>query len=517
MATIAFSAIPRANAEVSVDFFYNNLDGGNWYETPDYGYVWQPSAATSTSWRPYSDGYWAYTDVGWTWVSYEDHGWATCHYGRWTRISNRGWCWVPGTDWGGAWVSWRTGGDYVGWAPLPPVRGEMVYDGRPITGYVDVDYDIGPAYYNFIDVRYIGEPVLRSHIYDYNQNITYINSTVNVTNITYNDNRVYNYGPDYAVMSKYSVKPIQKLQIQQQANFDPSVGVKGSAMTKVQGNQLLVSAPMKLQKSEGGAPKQIKEKLSQPKYETGWAGVTDPGVKQKLVQKFKSESSKNVPPPDIQPKGGTNAATETAAPGAAAAPNAGGNAASGAMPGKGKGKHDKDMKHAEAAMPSPGPSVGSDAVSGTNAPTDANVGGKGKGNKHSRAERMSASTPPDTSVAPNGTAPVAPQTTEPGGKHKGQRMQDTAAPGKPTGEMPPTDDQGRGGKRKNKQMEPPQGPPQPGGGDDRGPGRGGKHREETAVNPGGAPPPPPDRPGDDRGGKHRKDKGEPVPVASPTP
>ena len=62
----------RADADVSIDFFYNNLNDGNWVEVADYGYCWQPSVAVSNSaWRPYSDGYWAYTDVGWTWVSNE--------------------------------------------------------------------------------------------------------------------------------------------------------------------------------------------------------------------------------------------------------------------------------------------------------------------------------------------------------------------------------------------------------------------------------------------------------------
>ena len=31
-----------------------------------------------------------------------------------------GWCWVPGTLWGPAWVAWRAGRVNVGWAPLPP-------------------------------------------------------------------------------------------------------------------------------------------------------------------------------------------------------------------------------------------------------------------------------------------------------------------------------------------------------------------------------------------------------------
>ena len=55
----------------------------------------------------YADGYWAYTDVGWTWISYEDFGWATYHYGRWASLADYGWVWFPGSDleWGPAWVS----------------------------------------------------------------------------------------------------------------------------------------------------------------------------------------------------------------------------------------------------------------------------------------------------------------------------------------------------------------------------------------------------------------------------
>ena len=56
-----------------------------------------------------------------------------------------------------------------------------------MTGPVDVEYGIGPAYYNFIDLRYIGEPVLRTYIFPYNQNIGYIGRTVNVTNIVYSN------------------------------------------------------------------------------------------------------------------------------------------------------------------------------------------------------------------------------------------------------------------------------------------------------------------------------------------
>ena len=190
--------------EVSVDYFYDNLSGGNWIDVEGYGYGWQPDLAVNDqNWRPYADGYWAYTDDGWTWISYEDFGWATYHYGRWANLADYGWTWFPGEDldWGPAWVSWRTGGDYVGWAPLPPRGPGVVYEGSPIGPQVDIEFDIGPEYYNFCEVRYIGEPVLRNYIAPRVQNVTYINNTVNVTNITVQNNVVYNYGPNYEVLS----------------------------------------------------------------------------------------------------------------------------------------------------------------------------------------------------------------------------------------------------------------------------------------------------------------------------
>ena len=285
----------RGDADVSVDFFYNNLNDGNWVEVADYGYCWQPSVAVSNSdWRPYSDGYWAYTDVGWTWVSNEDFGWATYHYGRWLRIEDQGWVWVPGYEWGPAWVSWRTGGDYVGWAPLPPTR-ERVYEGRAITGHVDVEFDIGPLYYNFVDVRYIGEPVLRERIVPTSQNITVINNTVNVTNITYSNSVVYNYGPDYNRISQYSVRPVQRLTIQRETNANFAAGVTGQSVTKVEGQKLVIAAPQKIQRSaKTVAPKNVKAKVAAAKVERGWSGISDPQVKDQLVKKMKAEDAKNV-------------------------------------------------------------------------------------------------------------------------------------------------------------------------------------------------------------------------------
>src|SRR5204862_5713837 len=292
-------ALPQARAAgVSVDFFYNNLSGGNWIEVGDYGYGWQPDVAVNDSnWRPYADGYWAYTNLGWTWVSYEDFGWATYHYGRWAQLADYGWLWFPGSDldWGPAWVSWRTGGDYVGWAPLPPRGPGVVYSGGPIGARVDIEFDIGPAYYNFIDARFIGEPVLRDRIFAPSQNVSYIDQTVNVTNITVQNNVVYNYGPDYDTLSARSSRPIQRLKLERQANVDLSAAAKSGGITKVQGDKLVGAAPNKINKPvQTIAPPRVKTKVAHPKIEKGWTGVANAA---QLKQKIQTENPKRIPPP----------------------------------------------------------------------------------------------------------------------------------------------------------------------------------------------------------------------------
>ena len=299
MLAFAMSALPQARgADVSIDFIYDNLSGGNWIDAEGYGYGWQPDVVVrDPNWRPYSDGYWAYTDYGWTWISYEDFGWATYHYGRWANLADYGWVWFPGEDldWGPAWVSWRTGGDYIGWAPLPPSGPGVVYEGQPIGGNVDVTFDIGPEYYNFCDVRFIGEPVLRDRIFPRVQNVTYITNTVNVTNIYVQNNTVYNYGPDYAVVNRYSSRPIQRLAIERQTTTNLATAFKSGTLTKVQGNKLLVAAPQRFAKAAPAAkPPAVKAKVAQPKIEHGWKGVPN---KAELEQKIKAENPKNVPPP----------------------------------------------------------------------------------------------------------------------------------------------------------------------------------------------------------------------------
>ena len=107
-------------ASISIETFYSELSPfGQWVDDPEYGYIWIPDAGPG--FRPYySEGHWVMTSYGAMWVSDYSWGWAPFHYGRWVYNSYYGWVWIPDTTWGPAWVSWRWGNGYCGWAPLGP-------------------------------------------------------------------------------------------------------------------------------------------------------------------------------------------------------------------------------------------------------------------------------------------------------------------------------------------------------------------------------------------------------------
>src|SRR5438477_10498064 len=214
-------AEPRERAlTVGYSTFYNNLESyGDWIETGDYGYVFHPrEAESSRSWRPYTNGRWVYSDAGWTWISEEPFGWATYHYGRWTRLRGIGWVWVPGQQWAPAWVSWRKGNDYVGWAPLPP---EARFDQRTgIHNWSDNYYDIGPDQYCFVATREFGAQRAESTILPPERNVAIVNQTTNVTNITYNNTTIVNEGPNYEELRSTSRAPVQRYRLERNANVD---------------------------------------------------------------------------------------------------------------------------------------------------------------------------------------------------------------------------------------------------------------------------------------------------------
>src|SRR6266498_384178 len=111
--------LPSVEIRAEADFYEPLAPQGEWVVIGSYGRCWRP-ARVEAGWRPYCNGYWQRTDAGWYWVSDEPWAWATYHYGRWDFNAEFGWYWVPQIQWAPAWVSWHSGGGYVGWAPLQP-------------------------------------------------------------------------------------------------------------------------------------------------------------------------------------------------------------------------------------------------------------------------------------------------------------------------------------------------------------------------------------------------------------
>src|SRR5712692_9202111 len=111
-------------ADVNLGEFNEALSPyGDWVYVSHFGRVWRPyRAAVGVDFRPYlTGGSWVSTNYGWSFESEYEWGWAPFHYGRWWMDPYYGWVWVADTSWARAWVDWRFGGRYVGWAPLAPV------------------------------------------------------------------------------------------------------------------------------------------------------------------------------------------------------------------------------------------------------------------------------------------------------------------------------------------------------------------------------------------------------------
>lgn len=193
-----------AAQEVTVSYqtFYDELSPyGQWVEDPEYGNVWVPNE--EAGYRPYgTDGHWVMTDQGNMWVSDAPYGWAAYHYGRWTYNSYYGWVWIPGYEWAPAWVSWRSGGGYYGWAPMGP-------------GYVAGGvYDYPDNYWVFVGPQYLYEPNVYGYYHPRHVR-RYIRSSSYITE-TYVDNgyhSTYYYGPRREVIERESNRPVQVYRV----------------------------------------------------------------------------------------------------------------------------------------------------------------------------------------------------------------------------------------------------------------------------------------------------------------
>jgi hypothetical protein len=177
----------------TIDHFRSELSPhGRWIDTPEYGLVWVPSGRRSW-WRPYSYGEWIYTRHGWTFVSYDPWGSIPFHYGRWVfRARWGGWAWIPGYEWGPAWVSWRYGGGYVAWAPLGPVG-------------VSVSYYSTPSLWIAIDGPRFHRPLSHRHFIPTRRVDVVFRST--------REYRTHRHGPDIKYVSTVTRAPVRRVKV----------------------------------------------------------------------------------------------------------------------------------------------------------------------------------------------------------------------------------------------------------------------------------------------------------------
>lgn len=198
LALAALTALASAYAfsyggfAISFGGFYSSLGPhGEWISVDAGLYAWRP-VNVAVGWRPYQIGRWVWSDDGWYWDTDEPWGWATYHYGRWYCDDYYGWLWIPGYDWAPAWVEWRYGGDYIGWAPLGPyavynARFGVHYSRHWVTPY---------HYWSFVDCHHMMHHDVHRYIYRSDDNARFIGRTRTGGSVRPGDGRALSRGPD---------------------------------------------------------------------------------------------------------------------------------------------------------------------------------------------------------------------------------------------------------------------------------------------------------------------------------
>jgi hypothetical protein len=210
--TIAAPLPAKADVDVSFGFFYSNLEPhGHWLVSAQYGRVWQPEVYTR-DWNPYYDGHWECSDVGWVWVS--DYAWGAVpyHYGTWVLDPGHGWVWVPGYTWAPSWVVFRTGPDYIGWAPVPP-------------GFsVGASFNVGddPDLFVFVGAGDFLAPRVRTRVVPIATARTVIRNTTVVNNITIDHDVVVNRGPDVRTVERATGRKVDVRSIERVSRVAPT-------------------------------------------------------------------------------------------------------------------------------------------------------------------------------------------------------------------------------------------------------------------------------------------------------
>lgn len=223
--------VPQGTKAQGISFrdFYSSLSPyGEWVTVGDYGRCWRP-IGTPIGWRPYTDGHWVWTEYGWTWVSGYPWGWAAFHYGRWTFDPEYGWVWVPDYVWAPAWVEWRWGGGYCGWAPMPPgfhFRVDVVVTGD------NRDFGVGMGGWIFIRADDMGRD--RYRFVERAAVPRAMGSTRNVTEFRFTSGGVYNSGLHREEVERFTHRRIETIAVERSNE---------AGQERLEGNRVRIYSP----------------------------------------------------------------------------------------------------------------------------------------------------------------------------------------------------------------------------------------------------------------------------------
>ena len=204
---------------------YQDLDDyGGWRPVPEYGNVWFPHT-TVVGWAPYRYGHWVWiAPWGWTWVDDAPWGFAPFHYGRWVVVGGV-WGWVPCPPrpavvtvayvrpvYAPALVAWVGGAHWgvgvaVGGAPA---AGVAWFPLGPRDVYCP-SYHVSHTYVTNVNVSNT-TIINRTQVTNVYNNV-YVNKTVNVTNVTYQNQTAPNAVTAVSHQAFVSAQPVHNNMI----------------------------------------------------------------------------------------------------------------------------------------------------------------------------------------------------------------------------------------------------------------------------------------------------------------
>ncbi|HBE72933.1 MAG TPA: hypothetical protein DDW31_02385 [candidate division Zixibacteria bacterium] len=242
----ASAQVAPPSGNLNISFFYDYLSPYGRWMLIDGDWCWQPNAVlVSVGWAPYyNHGRWVYTDWGWCWISDYSWGWAPFHYGRWFRHPRHGWCWWPDNVWGPAWVAWRHGHGYWGWAPIPRHHhyrhgyGWYRHNRRLRHGH---DFGLTWSDYFYLPTRHVADPKPWVHIVPPERGREiFAKTSFDPGGFSEQKGNVFNRGPRTDEVAKETGKPVTPLTLVKR-DLKPGQPITGGRTTP---NGLEIYTPM---------------------------------------------------------------------------------------------------------------------------------------------------------------------------------------------------------------------------------------------------------------------------------